>query len=313
MSFSVQCPKCSKSLKATTLHIGRQAKCPKCGSLVTISAPGEDQPSLEPAKRDSQTTEPAIPPIPDIPTPDSSQSTRKPGKSTYSLHVVIGIAAGSATVAMLVGYFVGREHIKYEIRSTLAETGEAIKAGIREAFGGNANPESEEQANEEAAAFERQAPFAVGKVHAAGAFSLALVDVRVDHAEVKSSFGDGTLELDEKYLLCTFRVTNTDERRILNFHDSGSFGSSYFTLQDDVKNHIRGVGFGFSNDLVGAISIIDDILPGEQRTHLEVFTIPPPKTEHLILTISLEAFGGDGRIKYKIPSAQIEGFSQSGT
>ena len=123
----------------------------------------------------------------------------------------------------------------------------------------------------------------LGQVHTAQAFSLALVDVRIDHAELKSTIRGEPRETDDKYLLCAFRLTNTHERKILHFRDSGSFGPTNFTLVDDVKNRIRGVDFGFGSKLIGAISTTDDIPPGEQRTHFEVFTIPPPKTQHLIL------------------------------
>ena len=148
----------------------------------------------------------------------------------------------------------------------------------------------------------------IGALHKAEGFSLALVESRIAPVELEASFGDGTYETDDKYIHFTFRVTNTDDRKILNYRKGNSFGPGYFSLSDDVGNRIRGVSFGISDDPIGTLSVIDDIQPGESRTHLEVFTIPPPKTEHLILTVSLKSFGGDGRIKYKIPADRIQGF-----
>ena len=144
-------------------------------------------------------------------------------------------------------------------------------------------------------------------MHKADGFSLALVESHIAPVE-RALFGDGTYETDDKYIHFIFRVTNTDDRKILNYRKGNSFGPGYFSLSDDVGNRFRCVSSGIGNDPIGTLSVIDDILPGESRTHLEVFTIPPPKTEHLILTVDLKSFGGDGRIKYKIPAAQIQGF-----
>lgn len=291
MTFAVQCPNCSKSLKASDEHIGRRAKCPQCGASVTIVRPAAEEPPADPT------------PPPVIRSDNERTAAMRNSRRTFSLPIFVGTAIGT----LVLGYFLGREHIKYEMRSALSEAGEAFKEGLQEAFNVNPEPEIDEEAEE----FERQPPLPMGKVHAADRFSIALVDARIDHAEVDSSFGDDPIETDEKYLFFTFRVTNTDARKILNFRDSSSFAASNFLLVDDVKNRIRGVGFGFSNDLIGAISVTDDIQPGENRTHLEVFTIPPPKTQHLILTVNLKAFDGEGRIKYQIPVNQIKGFGQN--
>jgi len=251
------------------------------------------------------TQEPPEPAVPTSPFPiiDTASPPKKKMKRSFSVAAV----CGTSVVALLVGYFAGREHIKYEMRSALANVGEAFKDGMKKAF--NVDGNNPRQLNEEDVAFEKQPHMTLGQVHTAQGFSLALVDVRIDHAELKSILGGDPVETDERYLLCTFRITNIHERKILNFGDSGSFGPNNFALVDDVKNRIRGVSFGFSNKLIGAVSTTDDIPPGEQRTHLEVFTIPPPKTQHLILTINLQAFDGDGRIKYQIPINKIKGFN----
>jgi hypothetical protein len=291
MTFAVQCPNCSNSLKATDKHIGRRAKCPKCGASVTIARLHEDAAPEAPTP---------VPPILAFTEPVVASRNQK---RTFSLPVFVGTAIS----ALLAGYFVGREHIKYEMRSALIQAGEAFKEGLQEAF----NVDPEPHVDQEAEAFEKQPLMTMGKIHAAEVFSIALVDARIDHAEVKSSFGNDPIETDEKYLLLTFRVTNTDDRKIIHFRDSGSFGASDFSLVDDVKNQIRGVGFGYSSELIGAISITDDIQPGENRTHLEVFTIPPPKTQYLMLTVNLKAFDGEGRIKYQIPANEIKGFGEN--
>ena len=143
--------------------------------------------------------------------------------------------------------------------------------------------------------------------HKSGSLWIKLTIARVDFVEMKSSFGRDTSQSAEKYLLCTFHVRNTDERKIVTFHDGG-FGTNHFSMRDDVDNSIRGVSLGFSDKIVGAISSGHDLQPGEEATIIQVFKIPPPKTKHLILSVDLAAFSGEGKVKFKLPASEIKGF-----
>jgi hypothetical protein len=78
-------------------------------------------------------------------------------------------------------------------------------------------------------------------------------------------------------------------------------------MKDDVDNQIRGVSYR-SADVVNALDSGEEIQPGEQKNHLEVFSVPPPKTEYLLLTIDLDAFGKEGLVKFTIPRNAIQGF-----
>ena len=144
--------------------------------------------------------------------------------------------------------------------------------------------------------------------HKSGSLWIKLTIARVDFVEIKSMFGGDTSQSAEKYLLCTFHVRNTDERKIVTFHDGG-LGTNHFSMRDDVDNSIRGVSMGFSDNIVGAISTGHDLQPGEEATIIEVFKIPPPKTKHLILSVDLAAFSGEGKAKFKLPASEIKGFS----
>jgi hypothetical protein len=81
--------------------------------------------------------------------------------------------------------------------------------------------------------------------------------------------------------------------------------AGHFRLRDDVDNVIRGINYGIASKPVGALTGSEDIAPGSSATHVELFSIPPPKTEFLVLTVDLACLGGDGEIEFKIPASSI--------
>lgn len=280
LSFFVECPSCRKTLQPTSQQVGQQVKCSACGTSFLLSDPAV--PSGTPP------VETNIPNFTLSQAPNTPSSAKRRDK-TVSLPVTVTITLA----AILVGYFVGREHMKHELRSAFSDAVQKVFPRL---------------SDEESEAIERQPTLPIRALHQADRFSLALLEARIAPVETEETYGDGLIETDDRYVHFTFGVTNTDDRRILNYRKGNSFGSGYFTLIDDVGNRVRGVSFGFSENPIGTLSIIDDIQPGESRTHLEVFTIPPPKTEHLILTINLKSFGGDGWLKYKVLASEIHGF-----
>ena len=146
---------------------------------------------------------------------------------------------------------------------------------------------------------------AFGNVHAAGPFSIAVTGATVEPATVQNIIRNKESRSEDDCLLISFDIVNTDERKVLNFTPSPS---STFALSDDVGNRIRGVTFGYTSRIVGSIEPNDDILPGESRTHREAFTVPPPKTEQLNLTVDLSAFRVSETVVFEIPVATIDGF-----
>lgn len=311
MTFSFACPACDKTLRATEKHIGRVSKCPGCGASVTIPDPAGDAPEEDQPDEPVASPQPIAPP-PAPPTPRTAFTERIKAATARFKTVKLSapIATGIGFTALTVGYFCGREHVKYEIRSAFVQAGKELQKGLQEAFSDPESPKKASASKTKAADAPVEPIIPVGIIHNEGPLSIALVEARIGHGEVKSGIRDNTYPTDEKYLLCTFRVKNTDERKILTFHDSSGFGNN-FVLHDDVNNLIRGVSFGFSSDLVGALKSGHDIQPGSEVTHIEVFTIPPPKTKHLILSAGLKAFSTDGRVKFKIDTKEIKGFSDA--
>jgi hypothetical protein len=147
-----------------------------------------------------------------------------------------------------------------------------------------------------------------GKEFISERFSLALIGAEVGYPKVKDMFGDskqGQLE----QLILTMQLSNTHDRKILRYKEGNMFLEGYFHLQDDVNNDIRGVSFGMGSTVEGALTGSEDINPGDQATHVEVFSLPPKKTQYLILSVNLEAFEGEGIIRFKLPIEQVVGFN----
>ncbi len=142
--------------------------------------------------------------------------------------------------------------------------------------------------------------FGMNEPFGTDAFQIVLQRASVEHISLKSVIDDDPFKSTEPALKITFQVRNTHDRKMLRF--SENMFQPRFTLRDDVDNVVRGIDFGASTRPVEALSSQDDIPPGETRTHVEVFTVPLPKTEHLILTMDAKAFGGEGDVLFKIPA-----------
>ena len=130
-------------------------------------------------------------------------------------------------------------------------------------------------------------------------------DARIEAPVLKDIMGKDAKGKDP-VLILSFDFWNTDDRRILRFKEDNPFLGSHFKLRDDVDNVIRGVSYGIGSKPKGALTSSDDIEPGKSASHIEFFSVPPPKTQFLILTIDLECLGGEGEVEFKIPANAIQ-------
>ncbi len=283
MSITFKCPSCSKLLKAKKEHIGRQAKCPKHGASLTAAV---EPPPIQPITSRAEEIAPQIDVHHDVRLP--SQRRRQ---SSFSLTVFL--AATIPSIAL--GYFIGREHLKYEMRSAMSKAVERMMEGVGEAFGND--PEKDEE-------FREQTPAPMGVTIVDQEFSVGVSEARISRVELESKSTDTEGYSDDEYLILTLVVKNTHDRKILRFAEN--LFISHFRLYDDVNNQIRGINFGFMTKLTGAIDGNADILPGRVQRHVLVFNIPPPKTQYLILDVDKAAFYGEGRLKYQIPVDRIK-------
>jgi hypothetical protein len=230
------------------------------------------------------------------PTPDDS-SRRSPRKTVAIPQWAIITLPAIAT--LILGYFLGREHLKYQMRSALSDVASAFSEGFKSpTASGNSTLGSLETPEEPIP------QLMIGKSHSGDGFAITLASAKVAKPKVKDLMGD-LGEGKNPDLILTFTFANTDERRILRFRKANQFLAGHFRLRDDVDNVIRGINYGFGNEPVGALTGSEDIAPGQSASHIELFSVPPPKTEFLILTVDLACLGSDGLIEFKIPAASI--------
>jgi len=236
-------------------------------------------------------------------------------KKNTVITIVVGV------VCLICGYFAGREHVKYEISSSILEAGKVFSEGMKEIFTGDSDTDEIETQlaesttniptiyNNVTTSTKSQLPETVefGKPFAAPNFEISITDARIDRPEVKDIFGDVGRGKDPNLILVV-RVKNTHDRKILRYREENMFRAGHFKMRDDVDNVIRGVSYGTSSKPVGALTGSEDILPGNEVTHIEIFSVPPPKTIYLILTMDLMAFGGEGETRFKIPVENIKHF-----
>ncbi len=314
------CPHCGRqSGTAKPIREGARVRCPGCGNAFAYTQP-ESNPLLQHVEEPPRPTAQAATALPTAAAETKTPVLRKPLAHGRRFHWSVTVA--TALVAILIGYFLGREHIKYELRAAFAEAGKAFTEGVQKSFGRVSQRDKVDTAPSVAQSTETasksgnestirpQLPDIVefGQPFAAAEFQISLVEARIDRPEVKDLFGETKLGNDPN-LIVVFRVINIDERKILRYRNKNMFLAGHFQLRDDVGNIIRGVSYGAGSRPVGALSGSEDILPGEEASHLELFLVPPPKTNYLILTMDLAAFGGEGETRFKIPAESIANFS----
>jgi hypothetical protein len=128
MSLDVSCPTCNSTFKVDEQHVGKHAKCSKCGSWFAISgSPSVATLSPTPLIPPPVGQHPAPPPIAPTPPPFETvaassikASLRRTLLKGYRFPPSVTIAG--VFVALLIGYFVGRENLKYQLGATIARS-----------------------------------------------------------------------------------------------------------------------------------------------------------------------------------------------
>lgn len=153
------------------------------------------------------------------------------------------------------------------------------------------------------AADDEDKPFGINEVAAVESVGIAVTKAEVGIVPLIDFLGDDTSSEDPA-LTITLRVENTDERKIVRRVDN-AFLATDPRLEDDAGNMIRGVRYGAAKPK-GEMN--EDLNPGDTMTHVEVFTVPPPATKFLVLTIDFEIFGSEGEATFQISVDDIEGW-----
>jgi len=283
------CSHCGASFSVPASAEGKSAKCPKCGKPFTISFPlaapvSPPSPATAPAK-------PSLPPTPS-PTPAGSRRISVP---------FLAIVTAPAVVSLIVGYFAGREHLKYQMRSAFANAGRAFAEGIRDSLPSGIKDRAEVKEPEPVPP--PRVP--LGEAYDAGGFSVQVVAVSIRHPQVKGLRGDASPS-EHPLLVVEMQFTNKDDRKVVTFRDDRGLGGSVFRLKDDVGNIVRPVTFGFANKVVGALDKFAELKPEEKLSHLQVFDVPLPKTKSLVLNVDLYCFEGEGEVEIEIPIEAVQ-------
>jgi hypothetical protein len=300
MKDTAICPHCQAEFSISVENEGKRAKCKKCGKpfVITFGSAFDDIASELPPDFQFQPTPPPAPIVTQPARPNDPPEKSSFADKIRSMPSWVHLASASV-MCLVLGYFVGRWHVKYQIRSAMAEAGEVMRQELTNAFGGR----SEVGQSAPKALAELQ----LGQTFEGDGINLQLTEASISKPDLRDFSGDIGVAA-ENAMVFRIAVQNADDRKILRFSQN-TFLSSKFSLRDDVDNVIRGVTYG-ANKIVGALRSGDEIDPGATVTHVEVFMIPPPKTESLVLTIDLEAFGKEGLVKFTIPANAIQGFSE---
>lgn len=322
-------------MKVPDKFAGKRAKCPGCQSPVQI-------PQLEPvAKPDAafgfddfvSDGEPVLPPPrarkPKVTPPELREDppeTVAAKKKAFGIPVVAGVAVG----CLVLGFFTGRWHLQHQISSAFAQVGESFARGLQSAAAEPAavkptaepisQPELVLSSEPDVAPVAQTIPpeavtspdpepvvktLGLKEKHTTEFFSIGVATALIGKVPV-IQLGQKT-ESTEPRLVIQFYVENTHDRKLLNIQRENEFTGGHYRLKDDVGNSIRGVSFGLGATPVGAVDPADDIEPGGVRGHVVVFTVPPPKTEFLMLEVDLESMlGHEGTVMFKLDAADIK-------
>lgn len=215
---------------------------------------------------------------------------------------------GGAIALLVLGYFIGREHLKYEIRQGLmkafsgftesidSQAGSSLSGVRRESLGSIDSTEDSEQE-----------PLPMGTAFESDSFTVRVVGAVIDRPRVRD-WGEDKLA-SNRHLMIHLQIKNLDDRRQLSVRSESVFGGSPFYLQDDVQNSVRRVSFGTGTSVIGSFEGKIDPLVGE--TVIGCFEQPLPKTESLELTVDLDdLLGKKGKVRFSIPVEAIEGFNR---
>jgi hypothetical protein len=144
-----------------------------------------------------------------------------------------------------------------------------------------------------------------------GDLQVQIDKVAIDYVEAKGAFGNQRSE--KKWLIIRLTMLNTSQTKKIEYK---SWSGGYFTLGDDCAtlhdnfdNSYKRVNVGFGYHPVGGVDHDESIRPGSQITDVLVFELPLSNATHLDLKLPAANYGGEGFIRFRIPTKVIAGNS----
>jgi hypothetical protein len=219
------------------------------------------------------------------------------------------IAGVCSLVSLLLGYFAGREHLRYQIRSTFENAGKQFVNDMREGFGkafgeGDAEPEKKPPAP--------KARLKLGQTVETAEATFVVHSARMDYPLLKGGFRDSASKHNEECLVLGLTITNVNDRKQLRLSYGRQFGSNTFEMQDDVGNDVDTMFFSSPGSdflIVGSHPEYKELDPEQTVEHLVAFKRPLPKTKSLTLLVDMALIGQEGVVQYDIPIESVEGFA----
>jgi len=326
LRLRVSCPSCQSAFKVAEHDAGKHGKCPKCGTRFAFSTPStpDQSPPAIPGHELSPATPPSLSSFPGgsqsqtpSPTPTSSPVTgffRHAFTKGHRFHWSTTVAATLAS--LLIGYFLGREHIKYEIGSAIFGAGKAFSEGLQGSFGKGFQGPVAQASKPEPAVVPPPDPEKKGNEWVVAPIPARLGDVEVKVLSAKvappvTSRGQtGEGESGKPQLILTVEVSNRSQNRKIEYQTWAgaemSFERDYATLEDNFANSYKRIRFGiFDGFPVGRVHS-DSIYPGKSLSDVLVFEPPLEKFQHLDLEMPARNVGTEGLFKIRIPAAMIK-------
>ena len=321
MPILVACESCHTQFSAPDSMSGKRGKCPKCGSALSIGQ-ATRQNALPPSLASPSIPAPRATPNPLSPQP-SAQQKKDPLARSFTIKISIANVL-MVVVSLLIGYFIGREHVRAQLQRNPQDT---ASSNLQSAVAAEpTKPQAQRTETQPVEAPETAGPVAAAPTESASTespqfvdfeqsfvgkgFEVSVAEAKIERPSVTDILGD-KVRTNFKALTIKLKVTNTNDRKILQYRGGNLFSAGHFSLHDDVDNEIRDVSSVAASLPFGDLTSSEDIAPGATMTHVEIFSLPPPKTKFLVLTMNLEALGADGSAKFNIPVERIAGFTPS--
>jgi hypothetical protein len=140
-----------------------------------------------------------------------------------------------------------------------------------------------------------------------GDIEVRVLGARVGKVSIRDTTDNGKSESKDPMTSIDIELTNISKTKKTSYtswrSDSMTFGSSV-ALTDNFDNGYAPVGFGLFSEPVGGVRS-ESMYPGKSVRDVIVFEPPVPNITYLNLELDASRFGGEGKIRIRIPDEMI--------
>ena len=242
-----------------------------------------------------------------------SRPSRRPGEQPRRSGTLKAVFV--ALLCLVLGYFAGREHLKYEIKSAVTSAVEGVKQSFADLGKGLAPPgttgSSPANIETEAVKGKESSPEVWSSAESPvnhDVAQLRIVSVKVGKAKAKKLMDKETTDTKEDILKIEIVVTNTSSSLKLGYMTWGAggslLGSDHTRLKDNFGNSYSRVLSSNLDSVVGR-TYYASVYPGKTVRDILLFEKPVDDVKHLDLELPAKNFDGKGVLRIRIPAAMI--------